>query len=381
MANDAEQSQKDQPRQTPLHSEHQALGAWMVEFAGWRLPVQFSGIVEEHLATRSAAGLFDISHMGQVSVQGPQALALLQRLLTYDLSQMQLGQVIYSPMCQEQGGVLDDLMVIREDEDRYLLIVNAVNTDKDFRWISRWAEDSAVQPHSGQVQVEQIKGRAMLALQGPESEGMLNPLADADLTALGHHRSCQTKIAGTPALVSRTGYTGEDGFEMIMEGGSAPSVWRAILEAGKDRGLKPAGLGARDGLRQEMGYPLYGSELTEEITPLEAGLGWAVKFDKDDFIGREALLEQERSGTKRRLIGVRLGGRMIPRPGYQILAEKTPVGSITSGTFSPILKRGIGMGYVESQLLGDRKDVQVLIRGKPHSARIVEPPFIEKEQD
>lgn len=356
-------------RRTPLHEEHLRLGAKMVPFAGYSMPVQYpSGIVAEHAAVRTAAGLFDVSHMGELHVSGPEALRLIQHVLTNDASTLDVGQAQYTALCREDGGVLDDCLVYRLG-DSYLVVVNASNLDKDREWIRAHAAafDARVEDRS--------ESTALLALQGPRAAEILAPLASADLEEIGYYRFAEGEVDGRPALIARTGYTGEDGFEIYVANADAAPIWRRLLEVGGTAGLLPAGLGARDSLRLEVGYALYGNDLDEEHDAIESGLGWVVKTDKGEFIGREALAKRKEEGPERRLVGFRLRERGIPRPGYEIQVGGEGVGTVTSGAHSPSLGYGVGLGYVDREHAGRGTLVDVLIRGKPVAAEIERPPF------
>lgn len=357
---------------TPLHGEHLRAGGRMVPFAGYEMPVQYRrGIRAEHNAVRERAGLFDVSHMGEFEVRGAEALGLVQWLTTNDAGRVEVGQAQYSAFCDENGCVLDDLLVYRF-EDRYLLVVNAANREKDWAWVVRHASrfDCAVDDISGRT--------ALLALQGPSAAGILAGLTGADLDGVGYYRFTTGEVAGVPAVVARTGYTGEDGFELYLEAGDAPEVWRALLEAGKAHGLEPAGLGARDSLRLEMGYALYGNDLDAEHSALESGLGWVVKPGKGDFSGRDALVRQKAEGVERRLVGLRLLERGFPRPGYEIVAEGEVAGTLTSGTVSPSLGEGIAMGYLPAPLAAPGTRVAVRIRRTDVPALVARPPFYRR---
>ncbi len=354
---------------TPLYEEHVELGGKLVPFAGFEMPVQYpTGITAEHSAVRSAAGLFDVSHMGEFVVTGPHALDLVQRVSVNDVTRIEVGQAQYSAMCRPTGGIIDDLIVYRF-EDRYMLVVNASNLEKDLTWIRQNAEGFV-------VEVEDVSRQmALLALQGPAARGILGPLASLDIDSVKYYRFAEGEVAGAPAVISGTGYTGEDGFELYVDAADAVGIWRALLKAGAGAGLIPAGLGARDSLRLEMGYALYGNDLDEEHTPLESGLGWITKLDQGEFIGRAALTAQKKSGVERRLVGMRLTGRGFPRPGYGILSGGEVVGTITSGTVSPSLGFGVAMGYVPNELASPDTPLQVDIRGKPIGAVVQRPPF------
>lgn len=356
-------------KRTPLFGEHSALGAKLVPFAGFEMPVQYpTGITAEHRSVREAAGLFDVSHMGEFVLTGPQALDLIQRVTVNDASRIEVGQAQYSAMCLEHGGVVDDLIVYRF-ADRWMLVVNASNLDKDLAWI---------RGHSGglDVGIEDRSDRiALLAVQGPAAREILRPLVSPDVDTVRYYRFAEGTVAGIPAVVSGTGYTGEDGFELYVDSADAVPLWRALLEAGREHGLAPAGLGARDSLRLEVGYALYGNDLDDEHTPLESGLGWITKLDKGDFVGRDALVRQKEAGVPRRLVGLRVQGKGFPRHGYPILSGGGAVGVVTSGTVSPSLGYGVAMGYVPPELSKPGATVQIDVRGKAAEAVVERPPF------
>ncbi|HSM04097.1 MAG TPA: glycine cleavage system aminomethyltransferase GcvT [Longimicrobiales bacterium] len=359
----------DTLRKTPLHGAHLELGGKMVPFAGFEMPVQYAtGITAEHRAVREAAGLFDVSHMGEFDVRGPDAEALIQRVTVNDVSKTVPGQAQYSAMTLEDGGIIDDLIVYRFP-DRFMLVVNASNREKDWNWILGRAEGLDVELKDVSDEV------ALLALQGPAAREILRPLAEPDVDEVGYYRFVEGTVAGVPTVISGTGYTGEDGFELYLPADRAREVWDRLLEAGRDDGLIPAGLGARDSLRLEVGYALYGNDLDEEHTPLESGLGWITKLDKGDFVGREALAAQKERGVERRLVGLRLTSRGFPRPGYRIVADGREVGTVTSGTLSPTLGEGIAMGFVETAHAAAGSEVAVEIRGHDVPAVVQRPPF------
>ncbi len=359
----------DALQRTPLYDRHVAAEAKIVPFAGFEMPVQYrTGITAEHRAVREAAGLFDVSHMGEFVVRGPQALDLVQHVSVNDAAQIEVGQAQYSAMCLENGCVVDDLLVYRF-ADRYMLVVNASNLGKDWNWI----EGHAQAFECGLEDVSQDTG--LLALQGPAAREILRPLAGIDIDDVKYYRFAEGEVAGVPAVISGTGYTGEDGFELYVGANDAPALWDALMEAGADAGLMPVGLGARDSLRLEMGYALYGNDLDEQHTTLESGLGWVTKMNKGDFVGREALAAQRESGVARRLVGMRLEGRGFPRPGYDIVHEGEVVGTVTSGTVSPSLGSGIAMGYVPVELAKPGTRLQIDLRGRPVDALVQRPPF------
>lgn len=356
-------------KRTPLYDEHRALGAKLVPFAGWEMPVQYpSGITAEHHAVRRAAGLFDVSHMGELEVHGPEGLAFVQYLTTNDAARLEVGQAQYSTLVREDGTLLDDLLVYRFPE-HWMLVVNASNRARDLEWISRFADrfDVEVRDRSDDI--------ALLALQGPLAEAILQRLTDDELAAIRYYRFVEGTVDGRPAVISRTGYTGEDGFELYVAAEHAVPLWRRLLEAGAGDGLIPAGLGARDSLRLEMGYVLYGNDLDERRTPLEAGLGWVVKLDKGEFVGREALQRQKQEGVRTRLVGFRLRERGFPRPGYTVRVGGEPAGEVTSGVLSPSLGEGIGMAYLPPEAAKPGTEIEVVIRDKPFAAEVVRPPF------
>ena len=357
---------------TPLYSRHLALGARMAPFAGYEMPVHYPlGITAEHRAVRSAAGLFDVSHMAELEVKGPGALALIQHVTVNDASRIAPGQAQYSAMCTEMGTVVDDLLVYRL-ADRYMLVVNAANREKDVALVRAHAD------RFPDVSVEDVsESVALVALQGPFARSILAPLADLDVNAISYYRFAEGEVAGVAAMVSATGYTGEDGFELYLDAEDAPELWDALLEAGAGRGLVPAGLGARDSLRLEMGYALYGNDLDEEHTALEAGLGWIAKLDKSDFVGRRALRVQKEEGVARRLVGIGLLGKGFPRPGYRVLASDgdEPVGALTSGTVSPSLGYGVAMGYVAKEHAKPGSPLRVELRGRIVDATVQPLPF------
>jgi aminomethyltransferase len=361
-------------KRTPLFEIHRELGARLVEFGGWEMPVQYSGIIEEHRAVRERAGLFDVSHMGEFHVEGARALDFLQGLVPNNVARLHDGQALYTQICRLDGGTLDDLLIYRLGGERYMVVVNAGTTEKDWAWFTAHAAD-----HPGVKLSNDSHATGLLALQGPRAQAILQPLTATPLDGISYYHFAPGAVADIACLISRTGYTGEDGFELYCAATDAPNLWRALMSAGAPHGLLPAGLGARDTLRLEAGYCLYDHELTEEITPLEAGLSWTVKLQKGvDFIGREALAEEKRAGLRRTLVGIEPRERGVPRAGYKVLRESTPVGVITSGTMSPTLGRSISMGYVAPADATPGTEVAVEIRGKPVAAMIVPLPFYQR---
>ncbi len=341
----------------------------MVPFAGYAMPVQYpTGIRAEHAAVRTAAGLFDVSHMGEFTVRGPQAGDFVQYMTVNDVTRVAVGQAQYSALCNERGTILDDLLVYRFD-DRIVLVVNASNREKDWLWLTEHAAGFDVDLADDSDDI------ALIALQGPASEAILAPLTGVDLAAMGYYRFAQGEVAGAEAVVSRTGYTGEDGFELYLPAGAAADVWHALSEAGQAHGLVPAGLGARDSLRLEMGYALYGNDLDEEHTALESGLAWIVRLDAGDFIGRSALAAQKERGVARRLAGIRLTQRGFPRPGYPLVLGGEDVGTVTSGVASPSLGYGVALGYLPVDAASPGTEVGVRIRNRVIAGQTGRPPF------
>jgi aminomethyltransferase len=358
-------------RRTPLYEAHVAAGGRMVPFAGWELPVQYRGIGEEHAAVRTAAGLFDVSHMGEVWVEGPHALEAVQRLITNDAGRLAVGQGLYSPMCLPTGGIVDDVTVFRAADRAYLFVVNAATRAKDVAWIREHAGGAAVRDASDET--------ALLALQGPRAAAVLEAATGRAFDGLRRfHLADGVVLAGARVVVSRTGYTGEDGFEIACPPQAAPAVWDALLAAGRPHGLVPAGLGARDTLRLEAAYMLYGNDIDETTSPLEAPLGWTVKLDKGGFIGREALRAQQAAGLRRRLVGFEVADRAIPRQHCAIRAGPAQVGEVTSGSFSPTLRRPIGLGYVPTALAVPGQALEIDVRGRRAPAVVVRLPFYRR---
>ncbi|MGZ6071960.1 MAG: glycine cleavage system aminomethyltransferase GcvT [Myxococcaceae bacterium] len=354
-------------RQTPINKVHRALGARMVDFAGWDMPVQYTGVVAEHEAVRKAAGLFDVSHMGEIEFRGEGALESANALITNDLQRCADGQAVYAGLLNHKGGFVDDVVAYRFSPEHILICVNASNREKDFAWMSE--NTPKVRP------VNRSDDFAQLAIQGPKAAGIVQGLTEVPLESIGTYRFREGKVAGVPCIISRTGYTGEDGFELDCPPDRAGHLWNALLEAGKPAGLVPAGLGARDTLRTEMKYALYGNDIDDAHTPLEAGLGWIVKIDKGEFVGRSALAEQKAGGIQRKLVGFEMREPGIPRHGYAILKDGKPVGEVTSGTQGPTVKKAIGIGYVPTALAAEGTTFEVDIRGRPVRAEVVKTPF------
>lgn len=363
----------EQLKQTALFERYQPHGGKLVEYAGWNMPVEFSSLTEEHEAVRKAAGLFDVSHMGEITVKGKDAEAYLQNLVTNNIAGMQEEQVLYNIMCYPDGGVVDDLLVYKNTTTDYLLVVNAANLEKDYQWIldQKGAYEVELQNISDQV--------SELALQGPKAEVILQKLTETNLAEIKFFYLKQhVSVAGADCIVSRTGYTGEDGFEIYLSNEDAPKVFEAILEAGKEEGVKPIGLGARDTLRFEACLPLYGNEISKDISPIEAGLGYFVKFDAGEFIGREALLKQKEQGPDRILVGIEMKENGIPRHGYDVLANGEQIGVITTGYYSPTLEKNIGFALIKQEFASLGNEVEVQIRKNRAKATVVDKRFYKK---
>ncbi|CAN5814194.1 glycine cleavage system aminomethyltransferase GcvT [soil metagenome] len=356
-------------KRTPLYEEHTRAGGKIVSFAGYEMPVQYAaGITAEHLAVRRAAGLFDVSHMGELEVRGGDALGFIQYVTTNDASKLAVGQAQYSAICREDGGILDDCIVYRFG-DHYMIVVNASNTDGDRDWIAPHAEryDTTL--------VDRSEETGLIALQGPLAQKILTRLTDSELDAIRYYHFTEGTVAGVPTVISRTGYTGEDGFELYLPAEAAARVWNRLVEVGSVDGLLPAGLGARDSLRLEMGYALYGNDMDERRSPLEAGLAWITRLDKGDFIGRDAIALQKEEGVRERLVGFICRERGFPRHGYEIRIDGQPSGEVTSGIVSPMLQQGIGMCYVPVEFAKPGTAIDVMVRDKAIPAEIVRPPF------
>jgi aminomethyltransferase len=365
----SEHTASDQPlKKTPLNEVEHELGGKMVDFGGWELPVQFSGILEEHDAVRNRVGLFDVSHMGELTVRGPQALAMLQKATCNDVSKLEDGRAQYNGLLYPTGGFVDDILIYRNAIDDYFVVVNASNTDKDYEWIAGVAKDF-------DVEVKNVSADyAQLAVQGPEAEKLLQPMTDVQLGAIKYYRFATGKVDGAPAIVSRTGYTGEDGFEVYVAPEHGPRLFRKFAEAG----AKPCGLGARDTLRLEAKMALYGNDIDDTTTPLQADLGWIVKLDKGDFNGRDVLEREKNEGLKRKLVGFEMVDRGIGRHGYPIVDGSQEIGIVTSGTHSPTLKKAIGLAYLPLDRSAQGSEFSILIRGKETRARVVPTPFYKR---
>lgn len=361
---------------TVFYENHKNLDAKLIDFGGFEMPVQYAGIKQEHNAVRNAAGLFDVSHMGEFFVKGPNALELIQHVTINDASKLKIGKAQYTAMCYETGGIVDDLLIYKLAEEEYMLVVNASNIEKDWEWIT--------QNNSAGAELEnRSEDIALLAIQGPDAPAILQKVTEKNLDDISFYSFDIGDVAGeSDVIISATGYTGEKGYELYIDTtkSDAPAIWDALMEAGKGSGLEPAGLGARDTLRLEMGLALYGNDITKETQPLEARLGWLTKFDKGDFIGKDALLKKKEAGLSRKLMGFEIDEpRAVPRKGYSITDEdENEIGFVTSGTQSITLGKGIGMGYIAKEHANEGDTIYIKIRKKHVPATVVKPPFIKK---
>jgi aminomethyltransferase len=367
----------DDIKRTPLAERHEQAGAKMVDFAGWYMPVQYSGIINEHRAVRTAAGLFDLGHMGQVDVSGPDAFTFLNYVASNEVGTLAPGEAQYALLLYPHGGVIDDIIIYRRPSGvGYFVVINAANADKDVAWLHEQRQKRS----DLDVTVEHISDQTgMIAIQGPKAAEIVDPLSSVDLNDMEPFSCRETTIAGIPCLAGRTGYTGEDGWEFYCPIDRSGELWDALIAAGEPHGLQPIGLGARDTLRLEARMPLYGNEMDEHINPYEAGLGWAVKLDKDDFIGRDALAEAKARGTNRRTVGFKLverGG--APRSHYDVQVDGQTVGFVTSGTSSPFLGENIGLALIDKAYAGIGKPLDIIVRGKPVRAEQIRTPFYKR---
>ena len=360
-------------KRTPFYNLHTALDAKMVEFAGFEMPVQYTSIIAEHLAVRRSVGVFDVSHMGEIYVRGAGALAFLQKVTINDVVRLKPGRVQYSAMCYEDGGIIDDLLIYRM-EHQYMLVVNASNLHKDFEWLQT--------QKFGDIELENVSDlTAQLSVQGPKSMATIQKLTNVNLSKIDYYAFMHGMLAGVSMIISRTGYTGELGFELYFDADreTAKKIWDALFDAGEEFGIQPIGIGARDTLRTEMGYCLYGNDIDNTTNPLEAGLGWITKLSKKEFNGRNPILKARGEGLKRRLVGFTLPDRTLARHGYEIISGGSVVGHVTSGTYSPSHKKGIGMGYVSAELANPGSVLLVRVRGNEVPATIVVMPFLQNQ--
>jgi len=363
---------------TPLYETHKNLGAKMIDFGGWEMPVQYTSIIEEHLNTREKAGLFDVSHMGEITVKGSSAKEILNKLITNDLNLLPAKKIAYSFLTNEKGGVVDDLLVYKINDDEFFLVVNASNTEKDYQWLKEKITESP-----GEIEIINCsKDYGQLAVQGPCAQPVLQKLTGFDLDKINFFTFNNIQICGREVIVSRTGYTGEDGFEIYCQQSDTEELWNNILLAGENEGIKPVGLGARDTLRFESALPLYGHELSDDITPIEAGLKFFVNLTKDDFLGKDILEKQAGEGVQKKLTGIELIDRGIPRDGYRVEKDGRDIGYITSGTYSPTFKKGLAMAMLSAEYIqpGIELEVDVVIRDKKIRAKTVKLPFYSKKK-
>lgn len=362
-------------RRTALFEAHKRHGGKLVDYAGWEMSVQFEGLTAEHEAVRNAAGMFDVSHMGEIEIKGNQAEDFIQYLVTNDISVLEDYQILYTFMCYPDGGIVDDLLVYKYNKNHYLLVVNASNTAKDYEWMKEnlGSYDAEIIDISDQV--------SEIALQGPKAQEILQDLTDTDLSEIKFfYFKDDVIVNGAKCLVSRTGYTGEDGFEIYLDNDNIDALWEKLLEVGKDRGLKPAGLGARDTLRFEANLPLYGNEIDKDITPLEAGLGFFVKLNKDNFIGKDALVKQKEEGLKRKIVGFEMKENGIPRQGYEVKADGKVIGYVTTGYNSPTLKKNIGFALIDAEYAALGTPIEIQIRKRTLKAEVVSRKFYTRKK-
>ncbi|HJS52118.1 MAG TPA: glycine cleavage system aminomethyltransferase GcvT [Pyrinomonadaceae bacterium] len=360
-------------KKTPLNAVHRALGGKMVDFGGWDMPVQYpAGVIEEHMATRTRAGLFDVSHMGEIWVEGPDAIPFVNRLTTNDVSKLVDGQAHYSAFTNEKGGVVDDLLVYRFGPEKLLLVVNAGTTDKDWEWITSHKGIDEV------VLTNASKDYCQIAIQGPKAVGILQELTDTPLEPIKYYHFTTGKVDDVEAIISRTGYTGEDGFEVYAASDKAEQIWNKMLETGKEAGILPCGLAARNTLRLESAMSLYGHELDDDISTLEANLGWITKLDKGNFVGRDAIADLKSNGLKRKLVGFEMKEPGIARDGFDVYLEDEKVGVVTSGSPAPFLKKNIGLAFVPTEFANVGQQITINVRGKKLLAEIVPTPFYKR---
>jgi glycine cleavage system T protein (aminomethyltransferase) len=368
--------QEKEMQKTPLYGRHVQLGAKLIDFGGWAMPVQYTNVITEHRTTRDAAGLFDICHMGEIDVKGPGAFGLLQCVMSRNLECQEIGQMKLSILSNRQGGIIDDLTVYKFSEDYYRLVTNAVTKDKDLKWIRKIQDEKGFQ-NAETLDVTEDTGK--LDIQGPLSEAILQRIMSDPLAPLRYYHSMETKVLDAPAIVSRSGYTGEDGFEIYVSADRVGDIWDALLEAGKSEGIKPIGLGARDTLRLESGMMLYGNEMCETVSPFEVVYGWVTNLEKD-FIGRDSLMRQKNEGVKRKLVGFVVEDRGIARHGYKVFKEGQEIGEVTSGTFSPTLQKAIGLAFVPVEYREPGTSIDIQIRDNFAKSRVVPLPFYKRKK-
>ncbi|MGB7069949.1 MAG: glycine cleavage system aminomethyltransferase GcvT [Pyrinomonadaceae bacterium] len=365
-------------KQTPLNDEHRKLGGKMVDFGGWDMPVQYpAGVIDEHLRTRNNSGLFDVSHMGEIWVEGVDAVEFVNRLTTNDVTKLVDGQAHYSALTNEKGGIVDDLLVYRFGPEKLLLVVNAGTTDKDWDWLTSSKKEEAVTLTNASNDYCQI------AVQGPDAVHILQKITETSLSEINYYHFTTGRVDGVESIISRTGYTGEDGFEVYAEAGSAVQLWKTLLETGKygsDAGILPCGLASRNTLRLESGMSLYGHELSDDISPLEAGLGWITKLQKGDFIGRDALSIQKESGLRRKLVGFEMTDKGIARDDFEVYIGDVNVGYVTSGSPAPFLKKNIGLAFLATEFANAGQEITIDVRGKRLAARVVPTPFYKRQK-
>lgn len=355
-------------RKTPLNNVHREAGAKLIDFGGWEMPVQYQGIIAEHRAVRNYAGLFDASHMGEILLRGPDVLLNLQRLVTNNVARLKIGQIIYTPMCREDGGIIDDLLIYRMAEEEYMMVVNAANIKKDYQWVKSHI--------IGNIKVKNVSDNyALIAIQGPKSLNILKNITDIELENLKYYNFKKGKVADIDLILSKTGYTGELGYELYCSPEQVEILWKELMNTGKEKKLVPAGLGARNTLRLEKKYCLYGNDIDENRHPLEAGLSWTIDYNKE-FIGKASLLHYKKNGYKEKLVGFKLLERGIARHGYKVMLGEDIIGVVSSGSYSPTLDENIGLAYIEKDYIDIGQEIQVLIRNRGVKAVIVKTPFV-----
>jgi aminomethyltransferase len=361
-------------KETPLAEEHKKLNASMTEFSGWLMPIQYTTVIEEHNCTRNNAGLFDVSHMGEIIIEGREATELLQKTVSRNIEKEKEGEMVLAVICNEKGGILDDLTVYKFNKKKYMLVVNASNEEKDFNWFNKIREENGFK-----AEIKNVSSKtAKIDLQGPNSQEILQKIIDFDLNEIKYYEFKEGKINGINSIISRSGYTGEDGFELYFPWDSAVEIWTELIKHGESHGIKPAGLAARDTLRLECGMNLYGNEMDESKTPLQARYSWVLDLEKD-FIGKKAILEQKEKGVKEKLAGFELIDKGIARHGHKIFKEEKEIGIVTSGTLSPTLKKALGLSYIKTEFTQIGTEIEIEIREKKRKAKIVKLPFYKRK--